>query len=473
MSEDMESFANGSPALDAHRQTSSRATTRVEAGAVIRSLVNYLLFHSVSNNAENIPLRYAHLDVDSLPGLTLRQYTALHVVGTSDWPKLTSPGAQFLKALRTQSQFLHRYKRGSQPTRQSGAERLNEKRETFKLRGYSYAIADRYLTQRTSRHERLHAMEIRHEKNVKRKLRAKERKNAIVKSLRAEPLRPINTRGLQTLQQALGLPLDPYLLSKEARQDNFEPERLEKGAGSRARLSNFSDVVFTRSTAGAISEPTIPTPGDFDSQEPEPLDAIFIAIDFEYSHYSAKTGRIRLREVRISMLDTRDLCHQNISLKEVISAQHYRTVTDTKTFLFGKSVDISQDELVLILKRLFHLEDGFPKPTRDLILVGHGLAFEVQVLKGLGIDLNLVPSLIEMFDTQFLGHEVFGKNFKCNLSNVVRAMGISGGFFHNAGNDANFSPRAMILLACYRYDTLKTSLTMQSRLGMYRKLAQF
>ncbi|KAH6705342.1 hypothetical protein BKA61DRAFT_434096, partial [Leptodontidium sp. MPI-SDFR-AT-0119] len=170
----------------------------------------------------------------------------------------------------------------------------------------------------------------------------------------------------------------------------------------------------------------------------------FIAIDFEYSHYSPKTGHIRLREVGISMLDTRDLCHQSNSLKDIISTQHYRTATDTKTFLFGKSIDISQDELVLILKRLLCLEGESPKPIRDLILVGHGLGFEIKVLKGLGLDLNLAPSVIEMFDTEFLGYEVFGKTFKCSLSNVVKKTGISGGFFHNAGNDANFSLRAML-----------------------------
>ena len=61
-------------------------------------------------------------------------------------------------------------------------------------------------------------------------------------------------------------------------------------------------------------------------------------------------------------------------------------------------MDISQDELILVLKRLFYLEDRFSKPARDLILVGHSLTFEVQGLKGLGIDLNLVPSVIELFD---------------------------------------------------------------------------
>lgn len=317
-------------------------------------------------------------------------------------------------------------------------------------------------------------MATRHEKNIQRKLRVKERNTAIAKALRAEPPRSISTRGLRTLQRVLGLPPDPFLLLEEVQEDNRESDTLDQGASSKAGHSNLTQVQFPESAARAMNEPSIPAARDFKtSQQPEPLDVIFIAIDFEYSHYSPKTGRIRLREVGISMLDTRDIRHHNNHLKDVISTRHYRTVTDTKSFLFGESIDVLQDELVLVLKGLFFLEDMSPKQTRNIILVGHGLSFEIKVLKGLGIDLNLASSVIEIFDTEFLGYEVFGKDFKCSLSHVVQRTGILGGSFHNAGNDANFSLRAMFLLACHRYDTLKTNIPLQTRLETYRKLARF
>ncbi|PVH75311.1 hypothetical protein DL98DRAFT_536712 [Cadophora sp. DSE1049] len=263
--------------------------------------------------------------------------------------------------------------------------------------------------------------------------------------------------------KSLGSPLTlSCSLKKKYKKTTFESERLDQGAGSKAGQSNLPEVQVPKSAARAIYEPSIPPAGDFESQQLEPLDVIFIAIDFEYSHYSPKTGRIGLREVGISMLDTRDLRYQNNYLKDVISTQHYRTVTDTKSFLFGESIDVLQDELVLILKRLFYLEDGSPKQTRNLILVGHGLGFKIKAIKGAGIDLNLASSVIEIFDTEFLGYEVFGKDFKCSLSNVVQKTGILGGFYHNVGNDANFSLRAMFLLACYRYNTLKANMTLQS-----------
>ncbi len=312
----------------------------------------------------------------------------------------------------------------------------------------------------------------RREKNAQRKLQLKERKNAIATSLRSQPLRPINTRGLQILQQALGLPLDPCSLPREQTQvDIFEPDGLDKEVDSTATLLNVPVVLCDEGTIVAMPEHTIPILQDFGSQEPELLDVLFIAIDFEYSHYSPKTGRIRLIEAGISTFDTRDLRHQNVHLGNVITTQHYRTVKDTKKFLFGETIDISQDELVLILKRLLYLEDA-PRQNRDLILIGHGFGFEIKAMKGLGIDLNLAPSIVQIFDTEFLAYEVFGRDFKSSLSNVVQKTGIAGGYFHNAGNDANFSFRAMLLLAIYRFDTLNKDKALQSKLEAYRKLAQ-
>jgi hypothetical protein len=51
------------------------------------------------------------------------------------------------------------------------------------------------------------------------------------------------------------------------------------------------------------------------------------------------------------------------------------------------------------------------------------------------------------FDTHYFGLEVFGEHF--NLSRLVKQVGIQGSHFHNAGNDANFTLRAMLLLAIH------------------------
>ncbi|KAE8443513.1 hypothetical protein EG329_001825 [Mollisiaceae sp. DMI_Dod_QoI] len=305
-------------------------------------------------------------------------------------------------------------------------------------------------------------MTTRHEKNVERKLRSKERKDAIARSLHSRPLRPINTCGLQTLQTVLGLPMD-----------GFKPDSLGNEAGRREALSNLADVPFADGTSVTVPEPAIHIPRGLGRQEFDVLDAIFIAIDFEYSHYSPKSGRIRLREVGISMFDTRNLYHQNGHLNNAISTQHYRTVTNTRKFIFGQTIDILQDELVTVLKRLLYIENNNLGEIRDLILVGHGFGFEIKAMKGLGIDLTLAPSVIEIFDTEFLGYEVFGRNFKCSLSKVTKEIGILGESFHNAGNDANFTLRAMLLLAIHRYNPSKLDRAQKEKIEMYKKLAKF
>lgn len=109
-------------------------------------------------------------------------------------------------------------------------------------------------------------MSTRHEKNVQRKLRAKERSDAMAKALRATPLRPIKTCNLQVLQQALGLPLDPCLLPKEeAQENNFGPESLDNATSSKAVSSNLPHVPLTESAARTTSKPTVLNPGNFGS----------------------------------------------------------------------------------------------------------------------------------------------------------------------------------------------------------------
>ena len=124
-------------------------------------------------------------------------------------------------------------------------------------------------------------MTTRHEKNVERKLRSKERKDAIARSLHSRPLRPINKCGLQTLQTVLGLPLNHCpLLEEQAQEDGFKPNSLGNEAGRREALSNLADVPFADGTSDTVPEPTIPIPRGLGSREFDVLDAIFFSDRF-------------------------------------------------------------------------------------------------------------------------------------------------------------------------------------------------
>jgi hypothetical protein len=86
----------------------------------------------------------------------------------------------------------------------------------------------------------------------------------------------------------------------------------------------------------------------------------------------------------------------------------------------------------------------------------------------------MVQNLVfDVFDTECLGYEIFGKGFKSSLFNVEKNTGIKGECFHNTGNDANYSLRAMLLLAIYRYNTTDMDEATKARLEMYSRIAQF
>jgi len=186
-------------------------------------------------------------------------------------------------------------------------------------------------------------------------------------------------------------------------------------------------------------------------------DPVFISIDFKYSPYNPKTRFIRLREVGISSLDTRNR-------DKSISSQHYRTVTDTKEFVFGQSIDATQEEITDLLRRLLFPENK----DRKLILVGQGINHQTRVLKGLGLNLALASSVEYIFDTYLLAVEVFNQD--CDLSRLLTKLGIQGTHSRNAGNDASFILRAMLLLAIY--EAKKEDNPHQRRLKEYGEAAR-
>lgn len=95
-------------------------------------------------------------------------------------------------------------------------------------------------------------------------------------------------------------------------------------------------------------------------------------------------------------------------------------------------------------------------------------------MKALGIDLCVAPSIVEIFDTEYLAYEVLGNGVKVRLSQLASILGISRGkyTFHNAGNDASYTLRVMLLLAVCRYDVEKLGKAQRSRMEMYRKIAK-
>jgi len=201
---------------------------------------------------------------------------------------------------------------------------------------------------------------------------------------------------------------------------------------------------------------------------------VFIAIDFEYSDFKSANRGVVLREVGLSILDTQYLFDAGMVHQPVISSYHFRTVSRSKAFLFGTTAHISQASLVAELKTMLYINNTPSDQQRNIIIVGHGVNAEIHKFKSLGIDLRLAPAVVDILDTEKIGGEVLGIKCGLNLGRVVELMGMEGKGFHNAGNDASYTLRAMLLLAVYGYDTADMDdLKLVERIEMYRKIAKF
>lgn len=81
------------------------------------------------------------------------------------------------------------------------------------------------------------------------------------------------------------------------------------------------------------------------------------------------------------------------------------------------------------------------KTNRRIVLVGHGLKNEVGYLRNLNFNLMEAPNVVGVVDTQCIGTS----KSPIGLNKLCKALGMEPHLLHNAGNDAAYTLRAMIL----------------------------
>lgn len=117
-------------------------------------------------------------------------------------------------------------------------------------------------------------------------------------------------------------------------------------------------------------------------------------------------------------------------------------------FYFGTSEYLTDDKVnEVILKQLFIQDKIRGQGYRNIILVGHGLRSDLAVLRKRGIFIQEIPTIIAMFDTTYIAIEVLG--IKSSLHNLLKILGCPHENMHIAGNDANYTLRALLLLTYY------------------------
>jgi len=160
-----------------------------------------------------------------------------------------------------------------------------------------------------------------------------------------------------------------------------------------------------------------------------PSDVIFMSFDFE------NWQRIDALEAGIAVLDSRDI----LSDPET-AIRTYNGVTESRPsrpFFFGETVQVPRG------KMLAFVQICIPQ-NRKLVLVGHDIGNDLNVLQRLGFDIR--AHVVGIFDTALIGRKP-----GTGLKNTLMSLGCDFYGFHNSGNDANFTLKVLLLLAAHNY----------------------
>lgn len=116
-------------------------------------------------------------------------------------------------------------------------------------------------------------------------------------------------------------------------------------------------------------------------------------------------------------------------------------------YLFGETNWIS------CLAELPAAIEGLIDRSRNIILVSHDLPNEKYVLQALGFDLE--TSVVGRLDTFPIGSKLFGsQRGGLGLGKLLERLDSPVEGCHIAGNDANYTIRALILIAVRSYSVL-------------------
>lgn len=172
-------------------------------------------------------------------------------------------------------------------------------------------------------------------------------------------------------------------------------------------------------------------------------DPVLVAIDFENTTAFLPESEISETQVGLAIMDTRAL-KLSVSPEHAISSHNF--VSGPKRyqrkaisrFLFGSPKSTIKAQI------LSKIEESLPK-GRNILLVGHGIRNELRILKGLGFDFQGL-GISGCLDTFRITSEVL-PYFALTLGELLKELDCPHDKLHNAGNDATFTLRALLLLA--------------------------
>ncbi|KAK3641883.1 hypothetical protein LTR56_000041 [Elasticomyces elasticus] len=181
-------------------------------------------------------------------------------------------------------------------------------------------------------------------------------------------------------------------------------------------------------------------------------DFVFLAIDFEGDLSNG------VNEFGFAKLDTRDIIgNASTSAANVISGHNYAFSKDrVHGFMFGDTTRVVEALPAAIIKDALHIPQSSSYPDidgRKIVLVGHAIHNELRIMEGHGINIDDLPTVIGTLDTP----RTFGRGI--SLEDLLVSLGLplprnsvgTAVSFHNAGNDAHYTLRALLALLYKRH----------------------
>lgn len=130
-------------------------------------------------------------------------------------------------------------------------------------------------------------------------------------------------------------------------------------------------------------------------------------------------------------------------------------------YLFGESETIRLEDIQPRIQAII--------PNRDIVLVTHDGNSDLRFAKELGISIEAICTI----DTQMVAQHPLQLTHKASLRELLIILNCPFQHIHVAGNDANFTLRALLMLATRNPDILNLSEEQLAAISTFQAVAQF
>ncbi|KAI0098971.1 hypothetical protein F4776DRAFT_658389 [Hypoxylon sp. NC0597] len=186
--------------------------------------------------------------------------------------------------------------------------------------------------------------------------------------------------------------------------------------------------------------------------------ARFICVDVE----AWERGMHDITEVGLAVLDTHDILNvppgtdgrdwfplirsYHFIIREHINKVNCRYLHGCPhLFNFGNSEFVYSRDISRRIGTI--IGDNESDDERPVVMVGHDIRQDLNYLQKVGFNVWRVPHFVDEIDTKSMFQRLQKSSNGRGLATVCDELGIPGQNFHNAGNDATYTLRAMIVMA--------------------------